>query len=95
MDPPPNRRTKMRIYYTGDMANQSGWFRAEPDTTSSQALYGSLLLREEDGPRTFTVLRRHIGEVYAGHCNPRFVTEDAYQTYYRERTEAFRAATTA
>jgi len=74
----------MRVYYTGDMANQPGWF------TATEAEGGQLVLREEDGPLShhrspWVVFRRDIGDVYHGHCDPRFVTEQAYRNYYASR----------
>ena len=44
-----------------------------------------VMLSEIDGDRTFHVYRSQIGEVYQGHCNPRFVTEEARQRFVRER----------
>lgn len=64
-----------KIYYTGDMANQDGRF----EVTGMHN--GHISLRELNGPRFFTVRIAQIGDVYAGHCNPRFVTELARQTY--------------
>lgn len=66
-----------RIYYTGDMANQSGWFAATPMAN------GNVRLVEEEGgeDRDFVINRVQVGSVYQGHCNPRFVTEAAVQTY--------------
>lgn len=73
----------MRVYYTGDMANQPGWFRA---TGNGE---GQLRLVEEDYPdseqRVFTVYPHHIGHVYQGHCSPRFVTEAAYKAFRASR----------
>lgn len=73
-----------RVFYTGDMANQSGWFQADGDMEDPNA---KITLREEPGPlsedRTIHVFRRHIGDRYFGHCNPRFVTAEAHAAYYR------------
>jgi hypothetical protein len=70
-----------RIYYTGDMANHSGWFAVTP------AHNGNLRLIEEDGGegRDFIIGAYQVGDVYKGHCNPRFVTEAAYRAYRDEQ----------
>ena len=75
-----------KIYYTGDMANQSGWFRVfnvRPD--------GSYDLLEIDGEhRDFCAVQApSIGDVYMGHCNPRFVTAEAYQSFLADRMASF------
>jgi len=71
-----------RIYYTGDMANQPGWFQV---TEQEGAV---LQLREEplelDG-RSFSIHSWQIGDRYEGHCNPRFVTEEAYKAFRAQR----------
>lgn len=71
-----------RVYYTGDMANSSGWFTAHevPNAITVQLI-------EEDGgeDRAFSIRKDHIGNLYQGHCNPRFVTEEAYREFYRLR----------
>jgi len=64
-----------KIYYTGDMANASGHF-----TVASINSF-SVTLVEVDGDRKFDVYPSQIGSVYQGHCNPRFVTEEARQAY--------------
>jgi hypothetical protein len=77
-----------RIYYTGDMANHSGWFRVERTDMN-----GNLRLVEDGTPnhgRTMAILPMQIGDVYQGHCNPRFVTELAYATYYATSIENLR-----
>lgn len=64
-----------KIYYTGDMANASGNF------TVARVNSFSVTLVEVDGDRKFDVYPSQIGDVYQGHCNPRFVTEEARQAY--------------
>lgn len=69
-----------RIYYTGDMANAPGHF----EVTFQM---GSVLkLTELSGGenRTFRINIGQIGNVYQGHCSPRFVTEEARQSYRDE-----------
>lgn len=63
-----------QVYYTGDMANPSGHF-----VVTSVAAF--VTLKETDGDRTFKVSPSQIGHKYEGHCNPRFVTEEARQAY--------------
>ena len=68
------------IYYTGDMANPSGWFAVtRADATRVD-------LAEREGDRTILgISASQIGDVYAGHCGTRFVTEAAYNAYRSER----------
>lgn len=77
----------MRIYYTGDMANQPGWFVATPHPATDH-----LALDEEPGGegRRFVVMTHDIGGVYAGHCNPRFVLASAVEAYRAERMAELR-----
>ena len=64
-----------RVYYTGDMANDPAWL-----TVVSQRGPDSYDLREVE---TGTVRRgvMFIGHVYQGHCDPRYVTGEAYAAY--------------
>ena len=72
-----------RIYYTGDMANQPGWFTTEE--CFGGLFYGPFTITEEPGElsenREFHLMPANVGSVYAGHCNPRFVTAEAYNAY--------------
>jgi hypothetical protein len=70
-----------KVYYTGDMANSSGNFEVV-DFAGSY-----VTLREIDGEgRRFQGIHTHqIGDVYQGHCNPRFVTEEARQAFRKAR----------
>ncbi len=76
-----------KIYYTGDMANQSGWFKVFNIRSN-----GSYDLLEIDGDhRPFCGVHSFtIGDTYAGHCNPRFVTVEAYRAFVDQRTETIR-----
>jgi len=65
-----------QVYYTGDAANVSGHFEVVGEGENH------VMLSEIDGDRTFHVYRSQIGDVYQGHCNPRFVTEEARQAYF-------------
>jgi hypothetical protein len=74
-----------QVYYTGDMANRSGWFRIAGDFGPNQVTLEECAAEE---PRTFRgVFRVAIGSVYAGHCDPRFVTREAFETYHQRREE--------
>ena len=74
-----------RVYYTGDMANQPHWAEiVEIRTGRGQEVTLRADARDES-PRTYTIPRHHIGDVYAGHCDPRFVTEAAWLAYRAER----------
>lgn len=73
-----------KVYYTGDMANASGHF----EVLSRSSLGSFVTLRELPGGdgRMFTgVYTSQIGSKYEGHCNPRFVTEEARQAFYAAR----------
>lgn len=69
-----------RIHYSGDMANPSGWFRvariAEHTVDLSEI--------DGDGRKINGIQHNQIGDVYAGHCAPRFVTDKAYNAYYEK-----------
>lgn len=69
-----------KIYYTGDQANQSGWFRIVKANTND---YGNgYNLKELNGKREFNqTWEIGIGNIYKGNCNPRMVTEQAYNKY--------------
>jgi hypothetical protein len=81
-----------RIYYTGDMANQSGWFTTEDALTPPT---NPVTLTEDDTEwgegRKFTIHAMQVGHVYAGHCSPRFVTEAAYREYQDAAFLTYRA----
>ena len=77
----------MRVYYSGDMANQPGWFTRRPSPG------GTVSLVEEGGEgRRLTVSPQEIGDVYHGHCSPRFVTEAAYNAFQARSLEAIAKA---
>lgn len=76
------------IYYTGDMANMSGWFRIARVNAPTQYAPLSYDLEElggGDDRELRGIYAISVGDVYRGHCNPRFVTEDAYHAYRREQ----------
>jgi hypothetical protein len=73
-----------RIHYSGDVANRPGWFRVMLTTTGPRLVEESDLVWGGES-RSFILSPREIGDVYAGHCNPRFVTEAAYKAYHASR----------
>jgi hypothetical protein len=68
------------IYYTGDVANDSGYFKT---TFVSEGL---VKLKEIDGARSFSLYPSQIGDIYRGHCNPRFVTKEAVQNFRKAKS---------
>jgi hypothetical protein len=70
-----------KVYYTGDMANGSGWF-----TVASSGPFYTLKELPGGEDRTLRgIYPTQIGSVYRGHCNPRFVTETAYRAFQDSR----------
>jgi hypothetical protein len=67
-----------RVYYTGDVCNQPAWGSVDVvESTGGGTQYRILF---DDGSASH-ILDFHIGDVYRGHCDPRFVTEAAYRAY--------------
>ncbi len=65
------------VYYTGDMANDSGWLKITcTGPTNIGMVEGGVY-----GGRVFNVKPSNIGDVYKGHCDPRFVTKAAFNAY--------------
>jgi len=75
-----------RVHYSGDICNDGGWFEVTAIRHSRVIAGASYDLKEIGGCGRVLLGTRHIGTVYAGHCDPRFVTAEA--------VEAYRAATT-
>lgn len=79
-----------KIYYTGDMANPSGWFavsKIQDETVDLQELPDGF----PDEPRTIRrIFIAHIGREYTGHCGTRFVTESAYNNYREACINSFK-----
>lgn len=68
-----------KIFYTGDMANSSGHF----EITANSGTFVTLKELPGGDDRTFQgIYISQIGFKYEGHCNPRFVTEEARQAFY-------------
>jgi hypothetical protein len=75
-----------RIYYTGDMANIDGWFVVSKPWDK----WNFEIVEEKGGEdRTMVICQSQVGEVYKGHCNPRFVTEAAYMSYKQARISQY------
>ena len=70
-----------KVYYTGDMANRSGWFKVTALTGAGS--YLTLTEQEGEGRVFHGIYPAQVGNVYQGHCNPRFVTETAYRAFKR------------
>ena len=69
-----------RVFYTGDQANDPAWL-----TVVAPRGENSYDLQETETGR----IRRgvmFVGSVYAGHCDPRYVTGEAYDTHMAART---------
>jgi hypothetical protein len=70
-----------KVYYTGDMANSSGWFAV----TANGSHYTLQELPGGDDRKLLGIYPSQIGDVYQGHCSPRFVTETAFNTFRNNR----------
>ena len=68
-----------RIYYTGDRANLSWWGMV------LEVNDNDVVLAHDNGCIAH-VFPSAIGEVYQGHCDPRFVTERAFRAYHEAVT---------
>ncbi len=84
---PLNLKAGDRIYYTGDMANESSWATVEAVSPLDVAL------RFDNNRGTHHVTPQAFGDKYAGHCNPRFVTKAAYDAYQNMCKEAIQRTT--
>ncbi len=73
-----------KLFYTGDIANASDWGEILSKSESpSDGFGGWVEVKFEDGKSTAKLWPSQIGDVYRGHCNPRFVTLEAYQKYFK------------
>jgi hypothetical protein len=74
-----------RVHYSGDMANDGGWFRVSAVRAGSRPSYD---LVEVDGAgRTWRGVFIDPADRYAGHCSPRFVTGEAYDAYIHQQAD--------
>ena len=77
------------VFYTGDMANSSGHFVVanirESSCGTSYDLH-EIPSDHSEGREMLGVYPSAIGNLYHGHCNPRFVTETARLAYYQTRS---------
>ena len=80
-------KQKDRVYYTGDMANASAWCQVLRVNRAGDRVYYDLYrIEERDVIRG--VFDNHIGREYFGHCNPRFVTGEAYDAFRQQQIAA-------
>lgn len=75
-----------RIYYTGDMANESSWGTV---TGIAGGRFGTQVCVALDTGRDAWVPAPMIGERYDGTCGVRFVTKAAYDAWRAERIAAY------
>jgi hypothetical protein len=73
-------KQKDRVYYTGDVCNQPAWCQVLTVKQAGGRVYYDLY-RIEERDVICGVFDNHIGREYFGHCNPRFVTGEAYDDY--------------
>lgn len=69
-------KTGDKVFYTGDRANDPAWLTVSCTGPTNIGMVAS------DG-EAFNVSPNAIGDTYRGHCDPRFVTKDAYDAYRR------------
>ena len=80
-------KLKDRVYYTGDVCNEPAWCQVLcVNRAGSRVYYDLYRIEERDVIRG--VFDNHIGREYFGHCNPRFVTGEAYDTFRQQRIAA-------
>ena len=72
-----------KIYYTGDMANASG-FGEIVKVHEDEKWSNHYDLRMEDGREINRLSACMVGEKYNGTCSTRFVTRKAYDEYLAE-----------
>ena len=71
-----------RVHYSGDICNDGGWFEVTAIQQGSKFYpVESYDLTEIGGCGRVLLGTWHIGTVYAGHCDPRFVTAEAVEAY--------------
>lgn len=75
----------VRIYYTGDMANEEGFGII---TSQQQDKFGVFVNLKMDDGREFNQLTpANFSDEYLGHCGTRFVTEEAYKKFRQAQIE--------
>ena len=70
-----------RIFYTGDIANNEDW-----GTVSRRLSDGVIALKMDEDKEEWLIEEAQIGDVYEGHCDPRFVTLRAYDDFLASRS---------
>ena len=79
-----------KIYYTGDMANQDGFF--EVFAFRNPNCYDIKECQGGDGRVFCGVYDSQIAREYSGHCGTRFVTLEAHDAYRNARIEEAKRA---
>ena len=74
-------KEKTRIYYTGDMANDEGFGIIVKSYQDKWGSFYNILM--DDGREMNRLHTIAFSETYKGHGGTRFVTEDAYNAYYK------------
>lgn len=81
-----------KIYYTGDMANHSGWFKITEQRQAGEYSPNMYTLKEIGGNREFkAVFEMGIGDTYNGTCRTRFVTAEAHEEYWEKQKQQLNA----
>ena len=83
----PDLAIGTRIYYTGDMANASGFGEVTDKKPADRYAPDQLQITMEDD-RSFWIYSMSVSDHYNGTCATRFVTEAAYLAYREERMAA-------
>lgn len=73
-----------RVYYTGDQANDAAWLTVTAVAEADRCYE----LVSKDGRVFSRIFDCQIGREYHGHCNPRFVTGNAYDSYRAQQLAA-------
>ena len=72
-----------RLHYSGDVCNHRVW------ATVTEVKGNHVVIEfDEGGSQPIPVYI--IGDVYHGHCDPRFVTEAAYKDWHARKLEELR-----
>jgi hypothetical protein len=75
------------IYYAGDIANQPG-FGKIVRLEQSPRFGATYDIELEDGRPLLGIPTMLVSDKYEGHHSPRFVLKEAYDTYWKARTQS-------
>lgn len=81
--------TGTSIYYTGDMANASGFGIVSRVLSDKWGRFVDIAMH--DGREKVRIPVSMIGNKYEGHCGTRFVTREAYEAWRSDRIAESRA----